>query len=342
MALFGALPGMLTGPVGENLTNDPQDIKTVQRHLGRLGYFKDDAASDFITRALDEGIKNFQTDHDLRVDGILRPGGETERRLFERIAGGSADNVFGSKGGADRHVGFGGDVSGTFAGADAPSTPPPRPEKKPRTLSNTDLFSHYMKGSKEKVLITPSEIIASPTFRESIKENQSRFEDSIVKGAVRQKDGTIKPTVFHDQILKLKDGESIYLDRQGEGTGDYWDRDIERFEGMLKYGDPEQSFGSGQVKIRSQGRLKAERHGDKVFVTGDVLHKINDIYDFNKKDRWLSPFRAQVRRGANPFLLHGGRAEKVTGVLTIKNGKIKDHSFEWLSGAQDHNDERVE
>ena len=81
MGLFGALSNFLTGAVGNNLDNDPQDIRDTKRRLNRLGFFDDEVENDFITRELDNGIKGFQRDNDLRVDGKLLPGGETEREI---------------------------------------------------------------------------------------------------------------------------------------------------------------------------------------------------------------------------------------------------------------------
>lgn len=82
---FGILSSFLNGPVGNNLKNDPDDVRNTKTHLGSLGYVDEDAHDDFITRELDDGIKRFQTDHGLQVDGRLFPGGETEDRIVAQI-----------------------------------------------------------------------------------------------------------------------------------------------------------------------------------------------------------------------------------------------------------------
>ena len=55
---------------------------------------KDEEKNDLITRELDNGIRAFQKDKDLRVDGILKPGGETERAVFQAVEGKRGDAYF--------------------------------------------------------------------------------------------------------------------------------------------------------------------------------------------------------------------------------------------------------
>ena len=65
----------------------------MKRGLGSLGYWDEPAhgLNGIIDRALDTGIKDFQSDHELRVDGWMRPGGPTEGALRTRLA--SADRL---------------------------------------------------------------------------------------------------------------------------------------------------------------------------------------------------------------------------------------------------------
>lgn len=66
--------------VGDGWSNQPDDVARTQRHLGALGYL-DGRASGFVDRPFDEGLKRFQRDHKLKVDGWMRPGGPTETAL---------------------------------------------------------------------------------------------------------------------------------------------------------------------------------------------------------------------------------------------------------------------
>jgi hypothetical protein len=49
-----------------------------------LGYLDDETENEFITRELEAGIKSFQKDNGLRIDGILMPRGETEREIEDQ------------------------------------------------------------------------------------------------------------------------------------------------------------------------------------------------------------------------------------------------------------------
>lgn len=87
MALFD----FLSGSVGNNQDNKEEDVQKTKRHLGKAGYFdmnqddSDNFDNPVLTRKLDTGIKGFQRDNDLKVDGVLKPRGETETVLFRPI-----------------------------------------------------------------------------------------------------------------------------------------------------------------------------------------------------------------------------------------------------------------
>lgn len=76
----------LFGEVGDGRENREEDVKQIKRGLGTLGYWQEPkhGVTGFIDRELDEGIKDFQADHGLRVDGWMRPRGETESALHTR------------------------------------------------------------------------------------------------------------------------------------------------------------------------------------------------------------------------------------------------------------------
>ncbi|NKB21466.1 MAG: hypothetical protein GKS01_13305 [Alphaproteobacteria bacterium] len=81
----------LKGPVGQGAQNNPEDVFVV-RHLIRVAggkeidETKDDPDADgFFDSDLDEEIHDFQEKNGLRVDGVLNPGGETERNIVSHI-----------------------------------------------------------------------------------------------------------------------------------------------------------------------------------------------------------------------------------------------------------------
>tara|TARA_R110001592_G_scaffold16881_12_gene71687 strand:+ start:9126 stop:10028 length:903 start_codon:yes stop_codon:yes gene_type:complete len=147
MSLFTLFSGMLGDAAGKNQINDPTDVRTTKTNLQKAGYFPADDKKDndnpFLTRKMDEGIKKFQKDNNLKIDGVMKPSGETERTLYERLTGKNADNVLKIAQNDTGTVGFGGNVSGTL-----PPVPkknphntkidtPPIPERKPETISPT-------------------------------------------------------------------------------------------------------------------------------------------------------------------------------------------------------------
>jgi len=73
----------LQGLVGNGRDNAPDDVLAVMRQLARHGRYTlpDDGSSEFIDRAMLDGIAAFQRERGLKIDGWLAPGGETERNL---------------------------------------------------------------------------------------------------------------------------------------------------------------------------------------------------------------------------------------------------------------------
>lgn len=86
MSIFGSFADFLQGPVGNNLKNNPQDVRSTKRNLHQAGFFNDEVENDFITRALDQGIRAYQRENDLKQDGVLLPIGETELSLFRALS----------------------------------------------------------------------------------------------------------------------------------------------------------------------------------------------------------------------------------------------------------------
>lgn len=82
------------------------------------------------------------------------------------------------------------------------------------------------------------------------------------------------------------------------------------------------------------GDFKATRTGNKITITGDVDHRINDIYDFNDDtfvDRLLfGNHRLLAQEGyATPFSVSGSKKQTLTGMMEIKNGRLINPEFRW-------------
>lgn len=85
MTMINTLQGLLSGAVGNNLENKPEDVRAVKRELSKTGLFMDDIENPYVTREMDDGIKVFQKDRGLKIDGRIKPGGETEIALFSGL-----------------------------------------------------------------------------------------------------------------------------------------------------------------------------------------------------------------------------------------------------------------
>lgn len=190
------------------------------------------------------------------------------------------------------------------------------------TAGSKDFLTHYDQGSGRTLRYKPSEMDQSPMYKRAMQDNKKRFEESMIRPSAK-----FHP--FYSQILSLKDGETKILNNpKTEGVGDYWDRDIGRYEGLL-LADPRQSLGTGSVKIRSNGTFQVTRKGDTIAIDGKVDHALNDVYDFNKQDFHFSPFRSRTKRGSKPFEIEGSKREKVKGLLKFENNRITEHDFTW-------------
>lgn len=84
-----AEPVDIAGEVGNGRANDEADVTGVKRALSALGHYQYDLTSDpspFIDRAMLDGIKTFQQQNGLKVDGWLGRGGETQAAMNAALA----------------------------------------------------------------------------------------------------------------------------------------------------------------------------------------------------------------------------------------------------------------
>ncbi|OAN49782.1 hypothetical protein A6A04_18735 [Paramagnetospirillum marisnigri] len=84
MSLFS-----LKQPFGADYSVDPDDIVNTKSALNQLGYYEppdDTGIQPWTDQATFDGIKNFQQDNELTVDGFMRPGGPTETTINKHLA----------------------------------------------------------------------------------------------------------------------------------------------------------------------------------------------------------------------------------------------------------------
>lgn len=86
--MLRSFPDFLKKTIAENSPTDPDDVIIRKRFLERLGNYgvPDWGLGDFTDDSLFKGIRRFQEANDLKVDGIMNPGGETEQALISKVS----------------------------------------------------------------------------------------------------------------------------------------------------------------------------------------------------------------------------------------------------------------
>jgi len=75
--------------VAPNVSVDPMDIVNTKMALNQLGYYerpKEDVFGDWSNRGVFQGIRSFQKDNGLKVDGYMNSGGPTEQAINNRLS----------------------------------------------------------------------------------------------------------------------------------------------------------------------------------------------------------------------------------------------------------------
>ncbi len=85
MALSKNIAGLIRAPVGNNLENRLRDVENTKRNFVATGHYKRAVENGYIDRELDDAIFTFQRENDLKVDGRMNPGGETEATLISTL-----------------------------------------------------------------------------------------------------------------------------------------------------------------------------------------------------------------------------------------------------------------
>lgn len=78
-------PYRLKTTIGETYKVDLEDIWATKQNLKTQGFYKepDHGMTPYPDRDLFDAIRDFQSAKDLRVDGIMKPDGETEREVLK-------------------------------------------------------------------------------------------------------------------------------------------------------------------------------------------------------------------------------------------------------------------
>jgi len=88
MPIFDDVVALLRAPVGNNLENNPEDLRVAKQLFAAEGRYKRPIDENkYIDRELDDAITTYQRDKNLKIDGIMNPGGETEAMLISKRLG---------------------------------------------------------------------------------------------------------------------------------------------------------------------------------------------------------------------------------------------------------------
>lgn len=85
MSISKNIAGLIRAPVGNNLENRLRDVENTKRNFAATGHYKRPVENGYIDRELDDAIFTFQRENDLKVDGRMNPGGETETALVSTL-----------------------------------------------------------------------------------------------------------------------------------------------------------------------------------------------------------------------------------------------------------------
>jgi len=77
-------PYRLKSPISPSHNTQPDDVWATKQNLKISGYYSEPShgMTEYPDQQMINSIKKFQKDNSLRVDGVMRPGGETENTLL--------------------------------------------------------------------------------------------------------------------------------------------------------------------------------------------------------------------------------------------------------------------
>ncbi len=76
---------IVSAPVGSNLSSNPADVQALRFVLSALGYNDPNQDFGYMDQRLKKNILSFQKDNGLRADGIVQPGGKTEKMMISNL-----------------------------------------------------------------------------------------------------------------------------------------------------------------------------------------------------------------------------------------------------------------
>jgi len=85
----------VTKTISQNSNTNPNDVLNTKNALAQTGHYKvpDHGVTDIPDMGMIDGIKKFQQDNGLKVDGVMKPKGPTESKIGETLVQNSISTV---------------------------------------------------------------------------------------------------------------------------------------------------------------------------------------------------------------------------------------------------------
>lgn len=317
-SIFKSLPSLiLKDEVGNNKTNDHEDMAGIQEQLAGLGYLPERHATQpdlYITKPIEDAIRRFQTDNDLKNDGWAGPNGETQKMLNRRVSNIIAENKKPlmtkneGEGSENKEVVRGNDIERLLAKTCKATGALPRAGA---------AFEHYLEGNGEVLVNEPKQMLKiNPFINDAAKENANRFSTSL----------TDPKQPFLKQLAAMKEGETTILKDANGQPASYWDKDFpaksddRNVKSVLFEEGLDAYLAYGSTKLRSLGQMKATRTKEGFDITADIVHDWRDKYDFekpldDKAVKW-------EKKGAKPYKTSTSWDERIRIKIPVRNGKM--------------------
>lgn len=237
----------LNSTLGRSYNVDPDDVLKMKQALNSLGYYEVPSygMTPYPDEPLFEAIEAFQKTHGLSRDGIMKPDGETEIAVIEKVAlAGGPDgrvqvdaytqNRDGETVGVSEHTrsapgSGGGAASGQTSGSKPPPMKPPVHNAKVREVDGygsgefgarrkrSDGTIYYHEGVD--IVTTPGETVVSPVDGTYVRPATPYSDDPRYSGAViKTEDGAEVKVLYIKPAPDLKPGDKVEAGKTPIGT----------------------------------------------------------------------------------------------------------------------------
>lgn len=195
-----------------------------------------------------------------------------------------------------------------------------------------DSLNHFLAGSGQERHLDPSTLRGTRTIRDAEDQNRGLYvTDTFGDWQPYTKKGIAEKA----KLDAIEDGETISLE-------DRWKKDFSGEWAGIKNTvlgsepDKELAVSIGTGKLISDGRFDVTRRGNTLYVSGNVEHGIDDVYDFDRPtipglpDDQSAAYRLQNSGYAQPFINRSKWTQPMNAVAEIlHDGKRRVKHIEW-------------